>query len=263
MDGVVGGLRVGDFGDAGSSNDDAGVAVPGGEDARAAGFQGEGRGVAAAGEGVQDEGDGELSIGLSARSSRRRPGLGRAAPTTAACRAVLDRAPHPHQLARRHRHRATDSAGPCVRGHARGRVGLRSVRDIDISGDVSAVRPYGPGHRRQPARGSGVGTSVPRRRPRPPPPDRPPHRGRPLRSGDGRWGAAPARTSHGFSDRSGLHESGHDGLSRARPLWRMPSGFTGPGSVLHSSLSALCRGHPMPDRSTASSRPGSAGRTSL
>src|SRR5690606_28725279 len=43
--------------DAFAADDDAGVPVAGGEDAEAAGLQVEGRGVGAAGEGVEDDGD--------------------------------------------------------------------------------------------------------------------------------------------------------------------------------------------------------------
>lgn len=57
---LVTGVGVEDVGDAGAGDDDAGVAVAGGQDTQAVSFQVEGGGVRAAGERVQDQGDAAL-----------------------------------------------------------------------------------------------------------------------------------------------------------------------------------------------------------
>lgn len=78
MDGVVGRVAVEQVGDAGAGDDDAGMAVARSQHTQAAGFQMEGRCIAAARERVQDDGDGEFASlqaigGIGADSS----GVGR------------------------------------------------------------------------------------------------------------------------------------------------------------------------------------------
>jgi hypothetical protein len=53
-------VRIEQVGDAGAGDHDAGVPVPGGQDAELSGFEVEAGGVAAPRQGVDDDGDGEL-----------------------------------------------------------------------------------------------------------------------------------------------------------------------------------------------------------